>query len=141
MAKAIDAAEYILTQHGPMSAMKLHKLLYYSQAWTLVWTQEELFPEEFQAWANGPVVREIYDLHKGKFKVSSFGGDAGLISEDQRDAVSRVLAHYGPKDPQWLSTLTHMEEPWKKARVGFADGERCENIITKESMLAYYSGL
>ena len=87
------------------------------------------------------MVREIYDLHKGKFKVSTLGGDASLISEDQRDAVLRVLAHYGPKDPQWLSTLTHMEEPWKKARVGFADGERCENIITKESMLAYYSGL
>jgi uncharacterized phage-associated protein len=139
--RAIDAADFIISQIGSMSAMKMHKLLYYSQAWTLVWTQQPLFQEEFQAWANGPVVREIFDLHKGCFTVHGFGGDASRLSDDQKDAVSRVLKYYGDKDPQWLSSLTHMESPWQEARVGYANGDRCENIVTKESMLAYYSGL
>ncbi len=54
-----------------MSAMKLQKLVYYSQAWSLVWDDEELFPEEFRAWANEPVCRELYDAVKGSFNVCS----------------------------------------------------------------------
>ena len=46
MANVFDIAKYILEYAGPMSTMKLQKLCYYSQAWSLVWDDEELFPEE-----------------------------------------------------------------------------------------------
>ena len=36
-----DVANYILNKQGSMSAMKLQKLVYYSQAWSLVWDDEE----------------------------------------------------------------------------------------------------
>ena len=32
MANVFDVAAYILKKHGPMTAMKLQKLVYYSQA-------------------------------------------------------------------------------------------------------------
>ena len=47
--RAIDAAEYILRKQGSMSAMKLQKLLYYAQAWHMVWEDELLFPENIEA--------------------------------------------------------------------------------------------
>jgi len=53
-----------------MTAMKLQKLAYYSQAWSLVWDEKALFPEKIEAWANGPVVRALYDRHRGMFKVT-----------------------------------------------------------------------
>jgi uncharacterized phage-associated protein len=56
MVSVDDVAAYILEQRGPMSAMKLQKLVYYSQAWSLVWEDRPLFREEIQAWASGPVV-------------------------------------------------------------------------------------
>jgi uncharacterized phage-associated protein len=123
--------------------MKLQKLLYYSQVWTLVWTQEPLIAEDFQAWANGPVLRGIYDLHKGCFQVQPgfFGGNPNALSADQVDIIQKVLGYYGDKDPQWLSTLTHMEKPWQSARTGYANGERCESTISKSSIMEYYSGL
>ena len=34
---ALDVAKYILKEHGEMTAMKLQKLVYYCQAWSLVW--------------------------------------------------------------------------------------------------------
>ena len=37
MANVFDTAKYILEQLGSMSTMKLQKLCYYSQAWSLVW--------------------------------------------------------------------------------------------------------
>ena len=49
MANVFDVAACILKQKGPMTAMKLQKLLYYSQAWSLVWDEKPLFPERIEA--------------------------------------------------------------------------------------------
>ena len=65
----IDVAEHILTEQGEMSTMKLQKLLYFSQGWALAWTGVPLFVEEFEAWASGPVCRELYELHRGEYSV------------------------------------------------------------------------
>jgi uncharacterized phage-associated protein len=67
--RVVDIAEYILEQLGEITTMKLHKLLYYCQAWHLVWDEEPLFEARIEAWANGPVAPEIYELHRGIFKV------------------------------------------------------------------------
>jgi uncharacterized phage-associated protein len=68
--RVVDIAEYMLTQLGEMTAMKLHKLVYYSQAWHLVWDGVPLFGDEIQAWANGPVIPALYELHKGVYIIS-----------------------------------------------------------------------
>lgn len=39
MVNVLNVAKYILSRLGPMSAMKLQKLVYYSQAWSLVWDE------------------------------------------------------------------------------------------------------
>ena len=54
---------------------------------------------------------------------------------------NEVLEHYGDKNAQWLSQLTHLESPWKEARVGIPNGVSCDNIITKESMAMYYGSI
>ena len=57
MASVFDVAKYILNNKGRMSTWKLQKLCYYSQAWSLAWTETPLFEEDFEAWKNGPVCR------------------------------------------------------------------------------------
>lgn len=125
-----------------MTAMKLQKLLYYSQAWSLVWEEAPLFSERIEAWANGPVVREAYDVHKGQFLVDSWPlGDSSVLSTDQRETVDSVLEFYGDKTAQWLSDLTHAETPWKHARRGLEPGQRGETEITPAAMAEYYGSL
>jgi uncharacterized phage-associated protein len=140
---AIDVADYILQQRGSMSAMKLQKLMYYAQAWHLVWEDKELFNERIEAWANGPVVPALYEKHRGSFILSSgfFGGDPAILTVDNKDVINRVLEFYGDKDAQWLSDLTHMEDPWKSARLGLTDEERGSNEISTASMAEYYSSI
>ena len=53
----------------------------------------------------------------------------------------KVFEYYGEHNAQWLSRLTHMEDPWNEARKGIPSGMRCANVITKESMAMYYGGL
>jgi len=137
-----DVAGYILEKCGPMTAMKLQKLVYYCQAWSLVWDEQCLFPEKIEAWANGPVVYELFDLHRGKFKVSSIKkGSQDKLDKIQRETILAVLKYYGNKSSQWLSDLAHMEDPWRKARQGLPDNVRGHNEITHASMMEYYGGL
>lgn len=141
--RVFDVADYILQKCGALSAMKLQKLVYYSQAWHLVWADKELFAEEIQAWANGPVIPELYNSHRGHFKLDPgfFRGNISSISDKSKEMVDSVLAFYGNKDAQWLSDLTHLEAPWKLARAGLADGERGCHVISHESMAEYYGSL
>lgn len=143
MANVFDTAKYILDKNGSMSTMKLQKLCYYSQAWSLVWDDSPLFEEDFQAWANGPVCPELFFKTQGKYSVSSSDetGGTGNLSDNQKDTIDKVLEYYGKHDAQWLSELTHMEDPWNLARKDIPFGVGCSNTISKESMAIYYGGL
>ena len=142
MPTAHDVAAYILEQQGPMTAMKLQKLVYYSQAWSLVWDDEPLFPEKIEAWINGPVVPELFARHKGQYILDSWEhGDANALDENQKETVDVVLSYYGDKSSHWLSDLTHSEEPWIEARNGLSPNDRGGNEITLDSMAWYYQSL
>ena len=145
MANVFDVAAYILDKQGPVTTWKLQKLVYYCQCWSLVWDDDELFPEEIEAWANGPVCRELYTAHVRRFRLRSSvelgQGSPDVLTKDQRDTVDSVLNYYGNESPQYLSDLTHTEDPWKNARSGIPDHERGNKIIPKEHMAEYYSSL
>lgn len=137
-----DAASYILRKTGEITTMKLHKLLYYAQAWSLVWDDKPLFSENIEAWANGPAIRELFDYHKGHYSISNITiGNPDLLDSNQKETINSVLNFYGGKSSQWLVELTHMEEPWKNARMGLSPTERGNKIISLPSILEYYSSL
>ncbi len=146
MANIFDVASYILSKAGAMTAMKLEKLAYYAQAWSLVWDEAPLFEEEFEAWAGGPVSPPLYERHRGQFMVTSAivpDGDQEALNATQRDTIDQVLSFYGGKTAQWLSDLTHMEAPWVNARerAGAPPGGFCRETITLADMAEYYAGL
>ena len=145
MASVHDVAKYILDKAGGrLSTWKLQKLVYYSQAWGLVWDDKPLFDERIEAWANGPVCRELYEAHKGRFSVASDDvkrGDSGALDDEDRKTIDAVYEAYGEFNGQQLSDLTHGEEPWRKARTGVLENRRGNRQITLESMAEYYSSL
>ena len=142
MASVYDVAKYILECCGEVTAMKLQKLAYYSQVWTIVWDEELLFEEEIQAWVNGSVIPALYQTHRGRFKVSSDTynhGDCDNLTESQKDNINRVLSVYGKYTGQQLSDINHQEDPWIKARsVATANGIA---VITTASIHEYHSGI
>ncbi|MDP3013951.1 MAG: DUF4065 domain-containing protein [Candidatus Subteraquimicrobiales bacterium] len=137
-----DVAAYILKKCGLMTTMKLQKLIYYCQAWSLVWDEEPIFKEPIEAWASGPVVRRLYDCHRGKFKIRTCApGNPEHLTDTQKDTINAVLKYYGDKKSQWLSDLTHSEDPWKLARKGLGPSDRGDKVITHAGMMEYYSSL
>jgi uncharacterized phage-associated protein len=142
MATVHDVAAYNLQRRGAMSAMKLQKLVYYCQAWSLVWEDRPIFEERIEAWANGPVTPDLYDQHRGLFVISRLpAGDPESLIYSDKTTVDAILDYYGDKSAQWLSDLTHREDPWVNARRGILPGEPSRREITLSSMAEYYAGL
>ena len=145
-----DVSKYILRWFADkgedsITPWKLHKLLYYCQAWALVWDEKPVFPEEIQAWANGPVCPELYRTHKGKFRLcpEDIAGTPENLTEEQKATVDSVLEFYGNKTGRDLTYLTHTEGPWSdvRARAGLGPGDRGNAVIEFGDMVRYYGSL
>lgn len=139
-----DVSSYILKKTGKISSMKLQKLVYYCQVWSLVWDEQPLFPEKIKAWANGPVIGELFFQLKGLFQVDEDDlllGNYRKLNDTQIETINAVIDYYGDKSAQWLIELTHDEYPWRKARIGIAEGDRSTRIIDLDSIAEYYSSL
>lgn len=144
MSQVLDVAVYILEKTGTITTMKLQKLAYYSQAWSLVWDEKPLFEAPIKAWVDGPVIPALYAAHRGKFTLSPgelAGGSSQALSANDCDVIDRVLAYYGTMTGQQLSQLSHNEYPWQEAREGLGANERGDRVIPHDRLAAYYASL
>lgn len=118
MAGVRDVAAYILRKRGPMTAMKLQKLCYYAYGYHLAWEGRQLFPESFEAWANGPVSPVLYREHRGRLMLErdDIPGDPGALDSGECESIDLVLETYGGLTAHQLSVMTHRERPWIEAR-------------------------
>jgi len=122
--------------------MKLQKLVYYCQAWSLVWDEKPIFKEKIEAWSNGPVVRELFNQYKGLFVVDNIPiGNPDRLEKNSKETVDSIIEFYGKYTAQQLVEMSHSEKPWKDARIGLNEIERGSREISKESMQEYYSSL
>ena len=131
-----DVAKYILHKMGETVTWKLHKLCYYSQAWHLVWEDEPLFNEYFEAWQSGPVCVPLYRAQPKDTLILSekdISGNINNLSTEQKESIDIVLHDYGYMEPYELWAEACLKEPWINAH------EKDKVIITKESMKKYYS--
>ena len=102
----------------------------------------ETSDEKIEAWSNGPVVRDLFEYHRGKYYVSGIeAGDSGKLDADQKATVDMALKHYGDKPAYWLVRLSHSEPPWIEARGDLSPTESSDAEITLDSMAQYYSSL
>lgn len=141
MVKVFDVAAYVLARCGSMTPMKLQKLCFYSQAWSLVRDGEPLFAESFEAWRYGPVSPPLYFTHQGASTVHhpyAVGNPVG-IGHASTMTIDAVLGAYGNKSPAWLSDLTHREDPWRLARGALPPEATSKVTITLDAMRLYYS--
>jgi uncharacterized phage-associated protein len=148
MADVLDVAAYILRAAGPMTAMKIQKLCYYAYGHHLAWEEKQLFPERFEAWANGPVCRELYDVHRGRLQirlgqVQQRGGRSSALTGNERESVDLVLEAYGDLSAHQLSEMTHREPPWLKARerAGAEPMDRSRERLRDEEIFEFFDAL
>jgi uncharacterized phage-associated protein len=112
-----------------LSNMKLQKLLYYAQGLHLALKNAPLFQSRIEAWTYGPVVPEVYHVHKHH----EAGGipanpnfDPASIDDDTKDFLDEIYEVFGQFSAIRLMELAHSDQCWKDSETG------CE--ITQDSM-------
>lgn len=140
-----DVANFFLTivdrdSGSTITPLKLQKILYYAQGYHLAMFDDELFPNEFQAWAHGPANVDIYNEYKsyGYSAIDKPKGGIPLLDDGLVDFLYSIWETFGIFDGKYLEKLTHSEDPWIEARGDCKDGESCTNIISKETMKLFF---
>lgn len=145
MATIHNVAAYILSKSGPMTAMKLQKLCYYAYGYHLAWEGVPLFPERFEAWANGPVSPELYARHRGRFQLAAgdIPGDLAALGDGERESIDIVLANLGHLSAHDLSEMTHREAPWvnARARANAKPLERSSERLDDQEIYEFFDAL
>ncbi len=119
MVSAIDLSNYIVYeayQRGKhITQLKLQKILYYVQGKYLALYRSPLFPEDIEAWAYGPVVREVYVKYvsNGALPLKPDGKELmPNLSQQEKDCVDSVLDEKLAFSASALVGMTHSETPW-----------------------------
>lgn len=148
--KVFAVAAYFVRQASAESGdvithLKLQKLLYYAQGWSLVLNNKQLFPNRIEAWAHGPVCPDVWKRFK-KYEWNPIPSDAvelrrGSFSEIEEHLLGEVWRVYGQFSAKRLEEMTHEEDPYISARDGYAEYANCNEQITNPSMKTYFNKL
>lgn len=121
-----------------ISNLKLQKLLYYCQAYSLALTGQPLFDEEIEAWSYGPVVPSIYQEYKrygnSNMPVRDIKSCAGIGNETAEGIARLVKRQKGIYTGFALIRQTHGETPWREAIQVHQNAP-----ISNQSMLDYFA--
>jgi len=146
--RAAKTAKYFIYKAGEdqstITNAKLQKLVYYAQAWNLVFNKKRLFKDPVQAWMEGPVVNSLFFHYWYKY-------DSGNITlcvltkfdftRQEEQVLDEVYSAYGIHTADYLRTLVHDERPWRDARDGIVnfDSDKLRiPVITAGSMKKFY---
>lgn len=135
----------LLKRTEVLTPLALQKMLYFIQGIHMALFDRELFPEDCQAWAHGPVFKEVYEVFRDfqyspieDARFSMFGSRFQELSDDEKRVIDMVAESFGIYSGKTLERITHKETPWKEARVGCQENQRSNEVIAKESMKKYF---
>jgi uncharacterized phage-associated protein len=129
---AHDVAHEIRSRLPGVDRLKVHKFLYYCQAWHLTWTGEPLFTEPVKAWDSGPVVAALWSDEEYGERPEP----ARALEGEQSSVVDYVVGRYGQLSGRDLVALTHHEDPWRET---YAAGRAARNaVISHEAMRRFF---
>ena len=144
MRNIFEIANWFLSKEE-MTHKKLQKLCYYAQCWHYATKGTALFNGDFEAWAHGPVNRELWNKLKD-YKWNYIPQDelrdyATELDDDTEYFLGVVWNTYGEFDGSQIESITHQETPWQNARGNLDEYQRCTNKISIDDMKVYYSSL
>ena len=149
MLSARDLAKYIISEikkqltdvqpeEFDVTPLKLQKLLYYCQGYSLALTGKPIFPEKIEAWKYGPVVDSVYQEYKkyeGSIIPYSEMGTDDNSDEKLSEIVHLVLLDKGQYSGTTLAQATHKERPWRESYGGQYTNYPISEKVMKEHFM------
>ncbi len=144
--KMLLTISYIFKKAEEVTPLALQKMLYFIQGIYMVSYNKELFDEDCEAWAHGPVYKDVYEVFKNfKYnpiddtRFAMFQNRFNELSDNAKKVIDLVVESFGIYSGKTLEQITHRETPWLNARGECLPGESSNEVITKESIHKYFS--
>lgn len=149
MTNAMEVAKFLIylasCEQEPdfLTHLRVQKLLYYVQGWSLALRDQPMFTDRIEAWAHGPVVKAVYEELKKFSNLPINPDEVGKyeVSEEDGNFIISVWEAYKAHSSTSLRDMTHEEAPWKEARRGLPPEANSNAEITPASMKEYFSSL
>ena len=142
MATVFDVADYFLAKtdlHAgdAITNLKLQKLVYYAQGFSLALMDRPLFAEPFEAWQQGPVCPALHDKYQEHHNSSippalSPEKAKEAFNQEEIELLEEVYEALGCFSPWKLRDISHQEKAWQNAYN--CCGSRGSDIISHEAM-------
>lgn len=119
LCNVIDAAAFLVTVAGPLARGKLLDLLYFAQAWHLVWDNELLFPDRILATEAGVEIETVSQLLGDTFTVTATHlrkGRSNRLTDSQQRTLVGITRFYAGRNHFRLSEEIRQSLPWQKAQ-------------------------
>lgn len=122
MAKALDVAKFFINlaadsiNEDLATNMRVNKLLYFAQAYSLKHLGYNLIEEPFEAWQYGPVVRDVYNTFQvnGKYGIDKVDFDTDILSREEQLYLLDIALMYDDVSTSKLMKISHVDGgPWE----------------------------
>ena len=134
MLSAHDVVRELRARLPEAGDVKVHKLAYYCQGWSLAWTGRPMFSEPIEAWANGPVLADVWhDEKRKRLLPPAHEPDDGELA-----VIDYVVGRYGRYTGRELVRKTHLEDPWRDVSESEDSFAAANPEITHESLRAWF---
>ena len=145
--RSADAvADYFRLQVNLESEMignlKMQKLCYLAQGWSLALRGRALFDDVIEAWALGPLVPALYRRYRRhRWHAIPFilrTDPFKELSAEELQLLDWVWEAYGYRSARKLMDLVHEQDPWKDVYGDTEFPDPCYKEIPLKSIKAYF---
>ena len=146
MCKVSDIANFFINlslsdTEDYITNLKLNKLIYFAQGWSLVRFGKPLFHNDIQAWKYGPVIPSIYYEYRkcGNSPITVIDDSYSnkVFSGEQYSLLLDIYGEYGKFTARALTAMTHENgTPWSRY---YEEGKN--TVIPKNAIKEYFQTL
>lgn len=141
--KIYNVGIYIMETTHDITNLSLQKILYFLYGFSNELLGYHLFDELPKAWIHGPVYNNIYDAFSYYFNEiidpSEILKNKELdLTEEEKKYIDCVASFFTCYSGSKLRNMSHLTEPWIKARKGLQDDERSDRDIESSDISKYF---
>lgn len=134
LASSSEAADHL-------THLRLEKLLYYVQGWSLAFRDRPMFRGQIQAWQHGPVAVDAWHAFKAfnqRLILDSDVEEVGGLPLPDRMFIAAVWEAKKHLSASALWQQTHDEQPWRDARGDLPPAAPSSREIPHEAMKRFF---
>lgn len=136
--------EYLLCKCEDITPLALQKALYYIQGFYFAFREEFIFSDDCEAWAHGPVYRDIYQRYSAYRFDPIDGGETcndDALTNYEKAIIDSIIKNLCCFSGKTLEGFTHSEEPWLKTRGDLSIGTASNRTIHKKAIGEYFTAV